>query len=145
MAHPQEQSNRHAHHDQRTKTQDDEPPGHPHDKLGYQITAVNRPRRPVFGKLLSRHGTLYFVGRVGQGRTQIDQFSVCIHVKRVFNSRTELFFRNVDTGLDCEHCTGTERKRVIPGIMDCEADVVTQSMNEVFPERFAVQVFAVLM
>src|ERR1700730_16946951 len=89
------------------------------------------------------HRTLYFVGGVWQFLGQLDQLAACVHVIHVFNSHSQPFLRNINTGLDCEDHSWSQRGVVIARIVDIEADKMPKPMDEVFAERFTVKIFAV--
>src|SRR5579864_6657345 len=84
-AYAQDQSDRDAHHHERSQAQDDEPPGHPHDKLGYQTSRETTENPEKKRSLLSRHGTLHLVGSMRQGGTEVDQLSARVNIQRIFN------------------------------------------------------------
>ena len=52
-----------------------------------------------------------------------------IHVERVFNPHSQFFFRDVDAGFNGEHRARTERNVIIVGVVDIQADVVTQAVE----------------
>jgi hypothetical protein len=53
-ADPQKNSDRHAYDEKAAETQDDKPPDHPHDKLGYQT------RGRIRGQRLRQNASFYF-------------------------------------------------------------------------------------
>src|SRR5579862_6473957 len=61
----------------------------------------------------------------------------------VFDADAEVFFGDVDAGLDGDDHAGLERFAVFAGVVDVEADVVAEAVNEILAERFAVKIFAV--
>jgi hypothetical protein len=91
---------------------------------------------------LLRHCFLNFIGRAGQAMAQHDQFAVLPNSKNVLNADTQLFFRNVNPWLKGKDHAFIERQRGIVGIMNVQAHVMSQSVDEIFSQRFAMKIFA---
>ena len=94
------------------------------------------------GGSLAGHGTLDVVRGVRQVRGQVDQLAVLVYVENIFNPHAQFFLRDVDARLESKHRSRTERNVIVIGIVDIQADVVTQAMDKIFAQRLAVQVFA---
>src|SRR5271163_2807457 len=61
----------------------------------------------------------------------------------IFDAHAEIFFGDVNAGLDRDDHSWLERFAIIAGIVDVEADVVAEAVNEILAQRFAVKIFAV--
>jgi hypothetical protein len=61
----------------------------------------------------------------------------------VLNADPEIFFGDVNAGLDGDDHAGFERFAILAGIVDVEADVVAEAVNEILAKRFAVKILAV--
>src|SRR5467141_4006053 len=60
----------------------------------------------------------------------------------VFNTRAEILFRNVDTGFHGDDHARLERGAVVAGVVDVQADVMSQAVNEIGAEGLAVEIFS---
>src|SRR5947207_8327397 len=61
----------------------------------------------------------------------------------VFHAHAEILFRNVDAGLNSNDHTRLERGAVVAGVVNVQADVVTEAVDEIRAEGFAVKIFSV--
>src|SRR5258708_2807299 len=59
----------------------------------------------------------------------------------VFDPHADILFGDINAGLDGNYHAGLERSVDIR-IVDLQANLVADAMNEVFPERLAVQIFS---
>ena len=75
----------------------------------------------------------HFVGGVGQCRGQFDQFAAGVHVIHVFDSHSQLFFRNINAGFDGEDHPRSEWDIVVAGVVDIQANVVAEAVDEILP------------
>ena len=71
------------------------------------------------------------------------QIPLLVNVVNVLDAHSKFFFRNINPGLDREHHSFVERNRIIARVVDIKANVMAESMNEVFAKRAAVQILAV--
>ena len=94
-------------------------------------------------QVLFRHRFLNFIGGARQAMAQHNKFAVLSHSKHIFNADAQPFFRNVNSGLQREYHAFVDRHSGIVGIMHVQAHVMSQSMDEIFSKRLAVDVFAV--
>ena len=60
----------------------------------------------------------------------------------IFYSHSDIFFRDVDAGLDCEHHSLLQLQRNPAPIVNINPDEMAEAMREVFTERLAVFVLA---
>jgi len=60
----------------------------------------------------------------------------------VFNTHAEILFRNVDTGFHGDDHARLERGAVVAGVVDVQADVMSQAVNEIGAEGLAVEIFS---
>src|ERR1700730_1015297 len=108
--------------------------------------AVCPGSRKLFSSVLTAslagHGAFDIVSGVRQVSGQVDQPTILIYIENIFNPHAQLLLREVDPRLDSKHHAWTEWKVVVAGVVDIQADVVTQSVNEILAQRLAVQVFA---
>src|SRR5580698_6891404 len=61
----------------------------------------------------------------------------------VFDADAEIFLGDVNAGLDGDDHSWLERFAIIARVVDVEADVVAEAVNEILAQRFAVKIFAV--
>ena len=79
------------------------------------------------------HGVFHFVGGVGQCRGQFDQLAAGVDVIHVFDSHSQLFFWNINAGFDGEDHARRKRNVVVAGVVDIQADVVAEAVDEILP------------
>lgn len=77
------------------------------------------------------HRALHFVGGVGQCRGQLDQLAAGVHVIHVFDSHSELFFWNINAGLDGEDHPRSKWDVVVAGVVDIQTNVVAKAVDEI--------------
>ena len=80
------------------------------------------PERTIALPSLASHGALHVLCSVGQVGSQIDQLAVFVYVQSIFDPHPQLFFRDVDAGLDGKHHARRQGNAVIAGIVDIQAD-----------------------
>src|SRR5579864_563961 len=86
---------------------------------------------------------LYFVGSVREFLGQLDQLAAGVHIIHVFNSYSQLFFRNVNARLDGEDHSWRKRGVVVARIVNIQTYEVSKAVDEIFTKGFAVEIFAV--
>ena len=69
--------------------------------------------------------------------------AVFSHHQRVLNAHANVFFREVDSGLDGDHHAGLQWPSQVAGIVYVQAHVVAQAMREILPQRLAMGILAV--
>ena len=82
------------------------------------------------------------VSGVRQIAGQVHQLAILIHVEDVFYSYTQLFFRDVNSRFKGKDRPGSQSCVIVAGSVHVQSDVVAKSMNEIFSQRLAMQVFA---
>src|SRR5579875_1193758 len=93
-------------------------------------------------KELFLHQSLDGVGRFGQRAGEAFEGSVRLHVKIVFDADPDFLLGNVNAGLDGEDHALLDGLRVVPGIMDIDADQMADAVDEVLAQAMAVEVLA---
>src|ERR1700688_4324853 len=96
-----------------------------------------------YAALLPLHSGLNLFRSVCQLLSKINQFALSVDVEGVFEADADLLLRNVEARFDGENGPDSEGFVVVVGIVHINADGVPESMQEVFSQRIAVQVFAV--
>src|SRR6266699_54785 len=61
----------------------------------------------------------------------------------VFDAHAEILFGNVDTRFNGDDHAGLETCAMFPGVVNVQADVMAEAVDEIGPEGFAVKVFSV--
>src|SRR5467141_5160743 len=61
----------------------------------------------------------------------------------VLDADPEILFGDVDAGLDSDDHAGLQRRAVLSGVVDIEADIMAEAGNEIRAEGFAVEIFSV--
>src|SRR5260370_7620730 len=61
----------------------------------------------------------------------------------VLDAHAEILFGNVDTRFNGDDHAGLERCAMFPGVVNVQADVMAQAVDEIGPEGFAVKAFSV--
>jgi hypothetical protein len=92
---------------------------------------------------LALHGRFHLFRRVRQLLGEIDELSGSVDVEGIFDADAYLLFGNVEARLDGEHRTDHEGLVVVIWIVHIDADGMPERVDEIFPQRFAVEVFAV--
>src|ERR1700753_703675 len=87
------------------------------------------------------HRCLNLVGGMGQGFLEVDQLAVGVDIDDVFDADANTLFRDIDSRFDGEDAAGKKWLGVVVGVVDADADRVSEAMNEVFAKWLAVQVF----
>ena len=79
----------------------------------------------------------------GSAPLSLTQLAILINPVVVLDADSQLLFRNINSRLDGERHSRSERHGVIPGIVDVQSDVVAEAVNEILAQRLAALVFAV--
>src|SRR6202171_1418904 len=61
----------------------------------------------------------------------------------VLDADAEILVGDVDAGLDGDDHAGLQRRAVLSGVVDIEADMMAEAVNEIRAEGFAVEIFSV--
>src|SRR5579872_835768 len=93
--------------------------------------------------LSGRHRMFHFVCGMRKFFGQLDELAAGIYVIHVFDTHSQLLLGNINARLDGENHSGSQRYVIIAGIVNVEANVMAETVNEIFPERLAMQVLAV--
>ena len=109
----------------------------------FQIGKKSVTRNLLFRRKLARHGRLDFLSRVRQCGSQVYQLALRRNPHDVFDAHTQLLFRDVNSRLNCEHCTARNRGHDVTDIVHFQSDVMAQTVNEVLAQWLAVEVLAV--
>src|SRR5437870_2240106 len=103
---------------------------------------VTAPFRLLGAILSSRSHNLFdFIRTARQALAQ--QFVARLGDKDVvLDPHAELFIRNINPRLDGDHHSRLQRPAIFTGVVDVEADIVAQPMNEILAQWLALAVFA---
>ncbi len=74
---------------------------------------------------------LHFVGGVRKFFGQLDELAAGIHVIHVFDPDSQLFVGNINARLDSKNHSRSQRYVIIPSIVNIEADVVAEAVDEI--------------
>src|SRR5216684_4962505 len=101
-----------------------------------------KPRSAVKTSFRRGHDFFNFVGVAGEALAQ--KFVAGVRDQDVvFDSNAKIFFGDVDAGLYGDDHAGPQRRTILAGVMNIQADVMTQSVNVILAQRLAVQIFSV--
>src|ERR1700733_599215 len=89
------------------------------------------------------HQFFHLISPRRQRPTQFDQLPILVDIEVVFDAHPKVFLGNINSRLDGKSHTGTERNRIVVGVMHVEPDVVAQAVDEVLAQRLAMQILAV--
>src|SRR5260370_38675421 len=97
----------------------------------------------VFGALRGPYGHDFFY-LLGIARKPLaEELVACFRDQNVvFDAHAKVFFRNVNAGLHRDHHAGLESAAVVAGIVDVQADVMTEAVDEILTEALAVKIFS---
>src|SRR5215470_11780159 len=88
------------------------------------------------------HVSFDFVGIAGEALAEQLVTGSCDE-NIVFDANTEIFFGNVDSGFDRHDHPGLQRAAIFARVVHIEPDVMSQAVNEIGTERFALTIFSV--
>jgi len=71
------------------------------------------------------------------------RLAVLVHIEHVFDAYAQLLFRNINSWLEGEDHSFVERQGSIVGVVHVQSHMMSEAMNEILAEWFAVQVFPV--
>src|SRR5581483_7694093 len=97
---------------------------------------------PRVNRSVCGHRSLNLLGCMRQRRCQIDQLSTWVGPVNIFNANPDLLLRDVNSRLDSEDHSWSDLRLGVAHVVNIQADVMPQSMDEVLPQRLAVQVLA---